>query len=340
MKRSTYITWSDVRVILLTATSLALFALGVYFVGNKVGLFSRKYSLVTYMENVSGLQTGAPVRLAGVNVGTVEAIRFIEPADVDSLDQLYRSFYGDSLGLGERNLEIRLSVDTGVRDKITTSSTAKIGTVGLLGDKYVAIDVGEPEDPMLREGQVLLNQPPLDYEALIARGAAAVDELLVSISNAEQIVAKVNAGQGTLGRLINDDDLYQDFRELSARGAGTLARIEQGEGALGRLLNDPTLYNEMVAVTTELQQLANAVQSGRGTIGKLLEDPALYRRMTDVVIRAETLLDQVDTGGGTAAKLLHDDDLYERLNKFVVDTQSLLVDFRENPRKYLNLEIF
>lgn len=338
MKRSSYITWSDLRVAALTLVSLTLFALGVYFVGGKVGLFAQKYTLYTYMENVSGLQTGAPVRLAGVNVGTVEAVEFVERADVDSLNALYAKLYGDSLG--ERNLRVELSVETGVRDKITHSSTAKIGTIGLLGDKYVALDVGEPGERPLGDGQIVLDQPPLDYEAVIARGAAAVDELVKSIGSTEEIVAKVNQGQGTLGRLVNDDQLYQDFVELSRRGAQTMALIESGEGALGRLLNDPTLYRQMVAVTSELQQLAEQVEQGQGTIGRLMDDDALYRRMTDVVVRAETLLKQVDSGRGTAGKLLNDDDLYEQLNKFVVDTQNLINDIRENPRKYLNLKVF
>ncbi len=338
MKRATYIAWSDLRVLGLTLVSLVLFAAGVFFVGDQVGLFSAKYGLVAYMENVSGLQSGAPVRLAGVNVGTVEAIDFIEPAAVDSLDAVYRELYSDSLG--SRNLRVKLAVNRDIQDRITTSSVAKIGTIGLLGDKYVAIDVGHPEDPVLEEGQIILEQPPLDYEALITRGAAAVDELVKSISSTEEIVAKVNAGEGTLGRLVNDDQLYRDFVELSRSGAATMARIESGEGALGRLLNDPTLYREMVNVTKELQVLAGQVESGKGTIGSLLNDPALYQRMTDVVNRAEHLLAQVDSGEGTAARLLNDDSLYERLDKFVVDTQALLNDIRENPRKYFNLKVF
>jgi phospholipid/cholesterol/gamma-HCH transport system substrate-binding protein len=338
VKRSTYVTWSDLRVVLLTVVSLTLLVLGVYFVGAQVGLFARKYTLYTYMESVSGLRTGAPVRLAGVNVGTVEAIDFIDPSQVDSLDDVFRRQYGDSLGF--RSLRIRLALDRAVQDKVTRSSTAKIGTIGLLGDKYVGLDVGQPEDPVLKEGQTILNEPPLDYEALIARGARAVDELVKSISNSQRIVAAVAEGQGTLGLLINDDQLYEAWMELSRKGAQTLARIEAGEGALGRLLNDPTLYNEMVEMTNELQALTTRIEGGEGTIGKLLRDPDLYQRMTLVVARADSLLTELDSGRGTAGRLLNDEALYERLNKMVVDAQNLLNDIRENPRKYLNLTIF
>jgi phospholipid/cholesterol/gamma-HCH transport system substrate-binding protein len=338
VKRSSYLTWADLRVVALTVVSLVLFALGTWFVGSRVGLFTTKYRLYTFMETVSGLQTGAPVRLAGVNVGTVEAIDFIEPGEADSLDALYRRLYADSLG--GRNLRVRLAVDTDVRERITRSSTAKIGTIGLLGDKYVSVDVGEPEDAALAEGDVLRNELPLDYEALIARGAAAVDELVLSIENAQQIVAKVNAGEGTLGRLVNDDELYRDFVELSTRGAATMARLESGEGALGRLLNDPTLYREMVETSRELQALADRVAAGEGTLGSLVQDPTLYRRMIEVVDRTDAVLDQVESGEGTAGKLLTDEDLYEQLQRFVTDTQNLVNDIRENPRKYLNLTIF
>lgn len=338
MKRSTYLTWSDLRVAALTLVSLVLFALGVWFVGGKTGLFATNYQLDTYMETVSGLQTGAPVRLAGVSVGSVEEIQFIDTLAVDSLNALYQRLYSDSLGA--RNLRVRLAVDTDVQDRITASSTAKIGTIGLLGDKYVAIDVGEPEDPVLRDGDVLFDEPPLDYEALIARGAAAVDELVQSISNAERIVAAVAEGEGTLGLLVNDDQLYRAWMDLSDKGAQTMALIAGGEGALGRLLNDPTLYREMVEVTGELRDLAERIEAGEGTIGRLMQDPTLYTRMTGVVARADSLLTQLDAGQGTAGKMLNDDSLYESLNKFVVDTQKLLNDIRENPRKYLNLKVF
>ncbi len=338
MKRATYVTWSDLRVVLLTLVSLGLLALGVWLVGGERGLFERKYTLDTYMEGVHGLRTGAPVRLAGVNVGTVQAIEFIEPAEVDSLDALFRRQYGDSLG--SRNLRVRLSVERRVQNRITTSSTAKIGTIGLLGDKYVGLDVGRPEDPVLRSGQTMLDEPPLDYEALIARSAAAVDELVKSISNGERIVAAVAEGQGTLGLLINDDQLYRAWMDLSHKGVQTLAAIESGEGALGRLLNDPTLYNEMVATTDELQRLTAQIEGGQGTIGKLLRDPELYRRMTDVVARADSLLDRIDAGQGTAGRMLNDQGLYERLDKLVVDMQNLVEDIRNNPRKYFNIKVF
>jgi phospholipid/cholesterol/gamma-HCH transport system substrate-binding protein len=338
VKRATYVTWADLRVVLLTVVSLALLVLGVYFVGSRLGIFARKYALYTYMENVSGLRTGAPVRLAGVNVGTVDAVEFIEPSQVDSLDRLFQRQYGQPLG--NRNLRVRLAVDRRVQGRITASSTAKIGTVGLLGDKYVGLDVGLPEDPELKDGQTVMNEPPLDYEALIARGAAAVDELVKSISNSQRIVAAVAEGHGTLGLLINDDQLYRAWMDLSEKGARTLGRIESGEGALGRLLNDPTLYAEMVETTNELQALTNRIESGEGTIGKLLRDPDLYQRMTGIVNRADSLLTLVESGQGTAGRMLSDDALYERLNKMVVDAQNLLNDIRDNPRKYLNLTIF
>jgi phospholipid/cholesterol/gamma-HCH transport system substrate-binding protein len=338
VKRATYVTWSDLRVVLLTLVSLALLALGVWLVGGQLGLFERKYTLDTYMEGVSGLRTGAPVRLAGVNVGTVQTINFIEPSEVDSLDALFRRLYGDSLG--SRNLRVRLSVERRVQNRITGSSTAKIGTVGLLGDKYVGINVGQPEDPVLRSGEIVLDEPPLDYEALIARGAAAVDELVKSISNAERIVAAVAEGQGTLGLLVNDDQLYRAWMDLSHKGAETLVAIESGEGALGRLLNDPTLYNEMVETTDELQRLTGQIEGGQGTIGKLLRDPELYQRMTNVVARADSLLDRIDAGQGTAGRMLNDQSLYERLDKLVVDMQHLIEDIRSNPRKYFNMKVF
>lgn len=338
MKRSTPITWSELRVGILVLVGLILTVLAVFTLGGRSGLFAEKYTLYTAMPSVSGLQSGAPVRLAGVNVGTVEEVRFIESAARDDLSRRFRASYGDSLG--DRAVLVRFTVERGVQEKITRSSRAKTGTVGLLGDKYLDVDVGDPRDPVLEEGDLIRNERPIDYEGLIARAAEGVEELVASLEGSREIISSVNRGDGTLGRLINDPDLYNEWVRLSEEGTGLLGRIQSGEGALPSLLNDRTLYAQLVETTADLQRLTTRIESGEGTLGRLVADRELYDQLVGTVTEGQTLIQRMQTGEGTMARMINDPALYEQMNRFVIDAQGLILDLQQNPRKYINLKIF
>ncbi|CAN5242188.1 MlaD family protein [soil metagenome] len=338
MKQSSFLTWSELKVGVLVVVAALLFILAFFTLGGRSGIFTDKYTLFTLMPSVSGLTTGAPVRLAGVGVGSVEEVQFIEAESRDSLAERFRSAYGDSLG--DRAVVVKFSVDKEVQDKVTRSSRVKIGTVGLLGDKYVDLNVGDPRDPTLEEGDIVLNERPLDYEGLIARAAEGVEELVSSLEGSREIIARVNAGQGTLGKLINDPELYNQWLQLSERGTNLLVQVQTGKGTLPALLYDEELYQELVATTSDLQALTTEIRQGDGSLGNLIRDPELYNELVQTVREGESLIAEVKTGDGTLARLINDPALYERLNEFVIESQALISDLQQNPRKYINLQIF
>lgn len=338
MKRSTPVTWAELRVAVLIVAGATVALIAVLTLGGRVGIFAPKYTLYTLMPTVSGLQKGAPIRLAGVDVGTVDQVRFIELAERDSLDARLLRAYGDSLG--DRSVMLILRVNESVRDKVTRGSRAKIGTVGLLGDKYVDLEVGDPREAQLAEGDIVLNERPIDYEGLIARAAEGVEELVGSLEGSRQIIARVNEGQGTLGRMINDAELYNEWLRLSHEGTQVLYSIQHGEGALPSLLNDRRLYDQLVRTTADLEGLTTEIRQGEGTMGRMIRDPELYRELVRTVRDGQKLVEQMQGGEGTVARMINDPALYERMNRFVVDAQDLLNDIQQNPRKYINLQIF
>lgn len=338
MKQSTFVTWAELRVGIVVLAALAVATLAVMTLGGRVGVFTEKYPLYTYMPSVSGLQQGAPVRLAGVNVGTVEEVKFIAEADRDSIAARFTQAYGDSLG--GRSLLIRFTVEEDVQEKVTRASRAKIGTVGLLGDKYLDLEVGDPREPPLTSGDIVLNEAPLDYEGLIARAAEGVEELVGSLEGTRELVARINNGDGTLGKMINDPALYNQWVQLTERGTDLLTSMESGDGTLPALINDQELYEQLVRTTADLQQLTAQIRQGEGTLGKLVQDPELYGQMVQTMREGQQLIAQMEGGEGTIARLVNDPGLYERLNRFVVESQSLLADIQQNPRKYINLKIF
>lgn len=338
MKRSTYITWAELRVGILVVVALTLLVLAILTLGGRTGIFGEKYTLYTLMPSVSGLQPGAPVRLAGVDVGTVNDVIFIEASNRDSLEERLLSAYGDSLG--DRAVVVGFQVETEVQDKVTRSSRVKIGTVGLLGDKYLDLEVGDPREPILEEGAIVLNERPIDYEGLIVRAAEGVDELVSSLEGTRELIARVNRGEGTLGKLINDPELYNEWMRLADQGGDLLEQVQSGEGTLPALLNDRQLYEQLVRTTSDLEGLTTQIQEGDGSLGRLIRDPSLYDELVATVEEGQTLIAQMQQGEGTMARLINDPALYERLNRFVVEAQGLMVDIQGNPRKYINLQIF
>lgn len=338
MRRSEFITWSELKVGILATVAVALFMVALFTLGGRVGVFSPKYQLYTLMPTVSGLSAGAPVRLAGVDVGSVGSVRFIDDRSRDSLEQRLLAAYGDSLG--DRAVVVEFDVERDVQEKVTRSSRVKIGTVGLLGDKYLDLDVGDPREPTLEEGDIVLNERPIDYEGLIARAAVGVEELVASLEGSRQIIAAVNEGQGTLGKLINDPQLYNEWLTLSQRGTTLLEDIRTGDGTLAALINDERLYEQLVATTGDLEQLTTSIRQGDGTLGRLIQDDELYGELVTTIREGQALIQELKDGEGTMAKLVNDPTLYERLDRFIVEAQGLMTDLQQNPRKYINLQIF
>ncbi|MGH7557189.1 MAG: MlaD family protein [Gemmatimonadota bacterium] len=338
MRRSEFITWSELKVGILVAVGLALFVIALFTLGGRLGIFAPRYTLYTLMPSVSGLSPGAPVRLAGVGVGSVERVRFIDAASRDSLDRRMLNAYGDSLG--DRAIIVEFNVDQDVRDKVTRSSRVKIGTVGLLGDKYLDLEVGDPREPVLEEGDIVLDEQPIDYEGLIARAAEGVEELVGSLEGSRQIITSINEGQGTLGKLINDPELYNEWFRLSQRGTTLLEEIRTGDGTLAALINDEQLYEQLVTTTADLAGLTTSIRQGDGTLGRLIQDDVLYTELVATVREGQALIQELNSGDGTMAKLVNDPTLYERLDRFIVEAQTLMTDLQQHPRKYINLEIF
>jgi phospholipid/cholesterol/gamma-HCH transport system substrate-binding protein len=321
MRRGKHITWAELKVgILVVATSLLL-AAGIFFLGREGGLFMERYPLTTYMERINGLQVGAPVWLAGVKVGSVTEIRF--PDDV-----------------AKTEIEVQMEIDVNVRERIREDSRARIGTLGLLGDKFVSITQGTLEHPIVPPQGVIQGDTPLDVEQLIASASGALDDLIVMIKNTQNITKKIDEGVGTLGRLVNDPSAIDDLRTLTAELRDVVRKMNEGNGTLGMLLNDPNLYSSLNGFVTRADGLAQDVESGKGTLGRLLNDPELYDRLSVLSARMDSLIVDLRTGEGTAGRLITDPQLYEELNRVSVSVRELLEDVKKNPKRYINVKIF
>lgn len=326
MRRGTPLTWEQLRVGLLVIGGLAVAALALVFVGRTGNVFGDRYRLVTLLGSAAGLVPGAAVQLAGQTVGQVDRIVLL-PVDE-------RPESGETVALW-------LAVNEDVHEQIRTDSRAQVRTQGLLGDRLIDISPGSPDARILAPGDTLASARPVDYDALIAEGAAAVGDLVEITRDLSELTSGVLAGQGTLGMLVTDEKLYVELTSLASSIDTLLAAAAAPRGPVMRMLRDDSLYVSLRSTLASLDSITAGVARGEGTVGRLLEDDSLYASLLAAAERTDSLLARVEGGEGALGRLVEDPRLYDELLRTVVDLGSLLEAVREDPERYVPaVEVF
>jgi phospholipid/cholesterol/gamma-HCH transport system substrate-binding protein len=343
MPRTHSLAWAELKFGIISVFALVMAGLLIFAVGGGGGMPWQNYSLKTRFGNVAGLMAGSPVRVAGVQVGTV-----------------------DQVILGGDGVEVWFDVKDEFRPLVTNKSIAVLGTISLLGEGAVDITSGIGGTPIPEWGYV---------PSGIAEGSIAqlTTEATAGLNEAKLLVADIRAGKGTVGKLFTDDSIYREFdgfvkaAERVARsvseGKGTMGRLandpkmyneleaslanlnaitsglRKGEGSLGQLMNDPALAKSLNQTSSNLETMTGRLNRGEGTAGKLLTDDALYKRLDTMTARLDTVLQQLNDGQGTVGQLLHDKQLYENMNGTVSEMKALIAEIKKDPKKYLNVKV-
>jgi phospholipid/cholesterol/gamma-HCH transport system substrate-binding protein len=317
MKRSSFITWDQLKVGALILVALVILGVAILKLGDAGNLFGKRYRLVAYVASASGLRVGGPVTVAGQLAGSIKDIQFL-PVDADTT----------------RNLKLIVEVNSALREQVRQDSRAKIKTLGLLGDKVFDITVGTPKYRALREGDTLVIAPSIDYEAVVQQASGAISEVVRLTRDLSRVTSSINRGEGTLGQLVTNRQLYDQLNATLARTSSLMARLENPRGTIGRLLDDPSLYNSLNRAIASADTVISQINSGSGSVGKLLRDDTLYIHLNSVVSRADSLVSSMSSGNGTIKKLFTDQQLYDQLVKTVTELNNVLVEVRRDPRRY------
>ena len=349
------IKWAQLRVGVMVAAGLIVFAIAIFFISGQIGFITRKYTLHAYFATAAGLRPGSQVEVAGVPAGTIRAVRLSTDRDprraVEIVIQIARAFQGD----------------------IRADSVANQTTAGLLGESYLDISRGSPDQPLLPGGGVLKSHQEADIKNVEQNANDVVSNLRVLSASLNNITDQITHAKGSIGKLLYDETLYNRMNATAGSAETVMNNIQQGQGTIGKFVVDPTVYNKTTATLDRLNQFLDQVQSGQGTLGRLISDPSVYNEVKSAASKANTLLDNVNQGQGTLGKLVKDPQLYDRLNssaehfdviaermekgtgtlgKLSTDpslfnnlsasSQSLkefLTEFRQNPKKYLTLHL-
>lgn len=343
MPRTRSHTWSELKIGIITIAAVVIGAVTVFMLTGGEGFFWQRYSLKARFSNVAGLNPGSPVRLAGVEIGSVSAVEFA----------------GDQV-------DVAFEVNKAYQSRITTNSIARLGSVSLLGESAVDVTPATSGTPIPEWGYVPQGKPA-------AALADMTDQASQGIAELTGLIHDVRSGRGTVGKLVTDEQLYSELQRFVSsatdlttglrQGRGTLGKllndpqsanaleaslknieevtrqVSAGQGSIGRLLKDDSFSRSLSAATSNIDTLVGKLNRGEGTAGKLINDPALFNRLNSVTERLDQLVTRLNDGEGTAGQLLKDKQLYENMNRTVAELGALFAEIKKDPKRYLNVKI-
>ena len=265
MKRSTFITWDQLKVGLLIVLAIVVLGVAAVKLGQAANLFAERYELVALVPNTSGLREGGSVTVAGQLSGTVESIEFL-PVDGDTTE----------------NLKVTVKIDERVREQIRSDSRAKLRTHGTAGRQDVRhlARAPFPTRSSIRATRSK-SAASLDYEQVLAQAAGAVGDMVAAHRRSASDHRRARAGRRHDGPALTNRTLYDQLAGTLTRTNALLTRLQHPGGTFGRLLDDPALYERIVRLTGSLDTLTRAMASSEGTLGKLMRDDTLYNRLDE-----------------------------------------------------------
>ena len=279
--------------------ALGALALAILSLSSKEGVFRARYHLTGYYDNVQGLLPNAPVWLAGTRVGRVESVNLSTRAD------------------GKPAVKVVLVVDESVQDRIRGDSAASVGTIGLLGDRYVEISLGSPDEPVLEDGAEIRAANPASLARVIDTGTMALDNIATLAKNLNQVVVGFQGEKGGEG-----------LNSTVASVADIVGEIQHGKGVLHSLIYEEHQGTSMASLEkslTTLQAILEEVATGNGLLHSLVYEPLTEQDVVlealDAGARLNSILAKLDSGEGTLGLMLNDPTLYEDLKRLVGGAQ-------------------
>ena len=346
--------WSQLKVGLTVLVASITLGILIFLMSGTGGLFSRKIILRTYFDNANGLRVGAPVRLAGVDIGNVTNIEVVQDASKRLTP-----------------VEVTMKVNTAFGFNLRKDSLTLLSTAGVLGETYIDIDSSQSKAPQARNGDVLPSRDVPDFSDMVRSGQSTLQNMDALLKRLDRIVAFVESGQGSVGMLIYDPTLYNRLNSTVNEFQGLVNQVAQGKGTLGKLFSDEELYQKVNGTVDRLNAVIDDLNAGKGSAGKFLKDPALYNSANDTIANVKKLTDDInagkgvigkltkdeefarklqetmnkladitsrlEAGEGTAGKLLRDPALFTDADQMLIETRSLVKSIRENPKKYLTI---
>ena len=270
-----------IKLGLFVTLGLIFLTIALYMVGNQRNMFSPRFPLSTHFSDVNGLREGSSVRLGGIDVGTVRDV----------------SIQNDS------TVRVDMLIREEVRTHIRKNAVAAIGTDGLVGNVIVNIRTVSGKAPPVVANDRIASVASVDTEALLSTLSVSNENVAVLTQNLVTLTDRINAGQGTVGMLLQDEHLAESLRRTlshltkASQGAvttvaeleNTAYKLNHGPGLIGYLTEDTVAVGQLqqtmeslqkasaavAEVSVDLQGVVQGVEAGQGTVGLLVSDTVL-----------------------------------------------------------------
>jgi phospholipid/cholesterol/gamma-HCH transport system substrate-binding protein len=347
-------TWARLKVGILAIFAMTILAVLIFLITGQTNIFEHQVVVYTHMADAAALTNGAPVNLDGIPIGKVKSIRLSGSKDPMRL------------------VRIDMQLPEHVLRDIPSDSLASISAANVLGTKYIniksgksttsvsadqelpSVNTGEIQD-LVQQGFGVMNslqdtvQRVDKIVGLVENGQGSIGKLLVDdtlYNNLLQILNQVkaladtlNSDKGTLGILLNNHDLYDQFAATLGRVDTMLQQLQAGQGSAGKFLKDPALYDDLHTSVKGVQQIIDNLNAGKGTAGQLLTSEDLSNQLKATIAKIDSIIDKVNSGQGTIGQLLVNQQLYDNLNGATREMHLLMQDFRANPKKFLRIKL-
>lgn len=286
-------------------------------------LWSKGYRVLAHFDNIQELKEGDPVKMAGVDVGHVEKIQ-----------------------LATNKVEVVMSINK--KAAVKTDSKASIKFVGLMGQNYISVTFGSATAPKVTPNTLIDSEEQADLNSLmvklqgVAEGVQGLTKnfsgenfsnllgpftdflkennpkLTAILGNLQLISTRIAQGQGTVGRLINEDTLYvsavttvsnlnasvdqmkplfNDVKLTLDQARGVVTQVNQGQGTIGKLIKDETLYRESTTAMSNLREILQKINQGQGSVGKLVNDESFLNNAKLTLQKVEKATEGLEDQG-------------------------------------------
>jgi len=232
-----------------------LLVLGIFMLGNKEALFKPTFIVKAYFRNIEGLRNGAPVKLSGIDAGAVQNIKVV----------------GDTVS----SIEVTMRLLKEIEHFIRVDTQAEIQTEGLVGNKFVSLRIGDSRSELVKDGGVIRAKEPVSFADIIEETQGIMGYTKEMTKDLADIINRINAGEGTVGKIFTDDALYYAATDLTKSADKSLNSITA----------------ELNIITQQYKSLGVSVASAVENINK-------------VVVGVDTLLYNTAKGKGVLGSLL------------------------------------
>ncbi len=304
-----------------TEAKVGIFVLAALLLLGYMSLRVGKFSFLTWKDqfpakaqftSVSGLAQDGRVEIAGVEVGRIKDI-----------------FLTD----GQALVELRLTPGLNLRQ----DAVAHIRTKGMLGEKYIDLELGTAKAPLLPAGGVITRtESAVEFDQILGKVPALLDDFRPILDDVRAVTKSLQKVIGTPEGENNLKEMIANFTAASKSMQNVAKSLERGEGTLGKLLKDDGLYREVQGVVREVRGAVNNLTTfsekltkGEGTIAKLANDKGMYEQAQQAITRLNRVAQKIDEAEGTLGKLVNDKSLYDDAKKAVKNVNQAMEGVKE-----------